>query len=316
MNTYINALSSISILVLLIGFIALLRYLNVLKKEDGALFAKLVTQITLPAVVFSVLSHSKALEWEYLLIAFYILCSEVLILFMAWLIGKRMNINSAQLGTLMIVSAFGSSALLGYALITQLFPSNVQAISEAVLISEFGVGVGLFTIGTMVAIHFGSTDSKKQSPLQSLMTFSKSPLFLSIIAGLSYSALNLPTQVPVIKEIFETIELISKANTFFIALTVGVLLEFKGVRSILSFVIVATILKLFVAPLLVWLPVSIMEMSRLQLKVAILEAAMPSAMLSVVLAKKYGCDAQLASKLVFITTVLSVITITFFVGVL
>jgi len=316
MNTYLSALSSISVLVFLVSIIALLRYLDVLKKEDGALFSKIVMHITLPAVVFSVLSHSKALEWEYLLIAFYILLSEVLILLIAWFIGRKMNMSRAQLGTLMIVSAFGSSALLGYVLIGQMFPSSVAAISEAVIVSEFGVGVGLFTIGTMVALYFGSNASLKQTPLQSLMIFAKSPLFLAIIAGLSYSILNLPTNIPVIKEMFDAIGLIGKANTFFVALTVGVLLEFKGVRSILPFVAVAVVLKLFVAPLLVWVPVSLMEMSKLQLEVAMLESSMPSAMLSVVLAAKYGCDAKLASKLVFITTIFSIITIPLLVGVL
>lgn len=316
MTAYLSALSSISVLVLLIGFIALLRHFDVLKKEDGALFAKIVMNITLPAVVFSVISHSKSLEWEYLLIAFYILFSEVAILFIAWFIGRRMHMNNAQLGTIMIVSAFGSSALLGYVLIGQMFPSDVAAISEAVIISEFGVGVGLFTIGTMVAVYFGANTANQQTPLQSLMIFSKSPLFLAIIAGLSYSVLHLPTDIPVVKEIFDAISLVGKANTFVVALTVGVLLEFKGVRSILPFVVVAVVLKLFVAPLLVWLPVSIMEMSRVQLEVAMLEVAMPSAMLSVVLASKYGCDAQLASKLVFITTIFSIITIPLLVGIL
>ncbi|WP_169745669.1 AEC family transporter [Sulfurovum lithotrophicum] len=48
-----------------------------------------------------------------------------------------------------------------------------------------------------------------------------------------------------------------------------------------------------------------------QLQVLLLEAAMPSAMLSVVLAKRYGCDANLAAKLVFITLVGSLFTIVF-----
>jgi len=315
-HTYLSALSSISVLIFLIGIIALLKYFNVLKKEDGTLFSKIVMNITLPAVVFSVLAHSKSLEWQYILVALYILLSEVLILLIAWLVGRKLNMESAKLGTFMIVSAFGSSALLGYALIGQVFPSNIAAISEAVIVSEFGVGVGLFTIGTMIAIHFGSNSSVKQSPLQSLKIFGKSPLFLAIIAGLSYTMLNLPTDVPVIKEMFSAIELIAKANTFFVALTIGVLLEFKWFNSILPFMLGSIVLKLFLAPLIIWIPVSLMNISNLQLEIAILEASMPSAMLSVVLATRYGCDAQLASKLVFITTIFSIITLPVLVSIL
>jgi len=315
-HTYLSALSSISILALLITFIALLRHRNLLKKEDGQLFAKIVMNITLPAVVFTVLAHTKALNWEYLDIAFCLFFSEITLLFIAWLIGKSMQFPRAQIGTFMLVSAFGSSSLLGYVLIGQMFPSNLLAISEAIVISELGVGIGFFTIGTMIAVYFGSDESQKQTPLQSLIIFARSPLILAIIAGLGYSILNLPTDIPVIKEIFDAIGIIGKANTFFALLTVGVLLEFKGVRSILPFVIVTIILKLCVAPFLVWLPVSLMELSTLQLEVAMLEAAMPSAMLSVVLAAKYGCDAQLASKLIFITTLFSLITIPLLMGIL
>jgi len=316
METYIATFSSISALILLICFVALLRHLGLLKKENGVLFSTIVTHVTLPALVFYVLSHSKALELEYIIVIFFVLASEIIVLFLAWFIGKKLHIENAQLGTLMIVSAFGSSALLGYAVIGQIFPSNIKALSEAVLISELGVGVGLFTIGTMVSIHFGNTTSQKQTPIQSIQIFLKSPLFLAIVAGLSYNALGIPTKTPVIKEIFETITLISRTNTFFVALTVGVLLGINKIRSILPLIAVAIILKLFVSPSLVWLASQSINLNELQLKVVMLETAMPSAMLSVVFAKKYGCDAELASKLIFITTIFSIFSIILIMGIL
>lgn len=316
MDRYLDIFSSISVLVILISLVVLFRYIGVLKKEDGMLFSKIVTHITLPAVIFSALSHSKALEWEYVIVIFFVLLSEILVLLIAWFIGRKLGISSEKLGTLMLVSAFGSSALLGYAVIEQVFPSNLRALSEAVLISELGVGIGLFTIGTMVAIHFGTNSSQKQTPLQSISLFLKSPIFLSIIVGLAYSSLNLPTQIPVIGEVFDAISLIGKANTFFVALTVGVLLQFNGLRSILSLVAVAVLLKLVVSPLLVWIESYSLGLTNLQLEVVMIESAMPSAMLSVVLAKRYGCDAQLASKLVFITTIFSVITIPLLLGII
>ncbi|WP_321779477.1 AEC family transporter [Sulfurimonas sp.] len=316
MDKYLETFSSISVLVMLICIVVLFRFSGVLKKEDGMLFSKIVTHITLPAVIFSVMSHSKALEWEYALAILFVLLSEILVLLMAWFIGIRLNISNEKLGTLMIVSAFGSSALLGYAVIGEVFPSNVKALSEAVLISELGVGIGFFTIGTMVAVYFGTNTSQKQTPLQIISIFLISPIFLSIIAGLAYSLLNLPTQIPIIKEIFDAISLISKANTFFVALTVGVILQFNSLRSIISLAIVVVLLKLLVSPLLVWIASFSLDLSSSQLEVVMIESAMPSAMLSVVLAKRYGCDAELASKLVFITTIFSILTIPLLLGAL
>jgi len=59
-----------------------------------------------------------------------------------------------------------------------------------------------------------------------------------------------------------------------------------------------------------------MDLQNWQLQVLILEAAMPSALLTVVFAKTYGCDAKLASKLIFATLVASSISIIAMFGVL
>jgi predicted permease len=59
-----------------------------------------------------------------------------------------------------------------------------------------------------------------------------------------------------------------------------------------------------------------MTLESWQMQVLILEASMPSAMLSVVLANRYGCDAELAAKLVFATLIASLFTATLVLWVL
>jgi len=304
------------VIVLLIGFVIFLKVIGLIKKEDGGLFSKIVTQVTLPAVIFVALSHSKSLEFDYLVVAFYIFMSEVALLFITWLIGIGLKLEKKTLGPLMLVSSFGSSALLGYVIIGEIFPLNNVAMSEAVIISELGVGVGLFTIGTMVAINFGQATEIKQTPLESLVIFLKSPIFIAIVSSLAYSFFKFPLENVFAKEIFNVLSYIAKANTFFVVLTVGVLLEFTDMRSIVLLALISIVLKLVVAPMIVFGLVSSIALNVLQLKVAVLESAMPSAMLSVVLAAKYGGDAKLASKLVFITTIFSIISVTFIGGIL
>lgn len=306
MNT---TLSAISVLVGLIGLVAILRHFRVLQQQDGALFAHIVTHITLPAVIFGALARAQQLEWDYFLVVVFVLAAEILLLWLAWRIGKWLHLADAQLGTLMLVSAFGSSALLGYAIVEQVFPGNADALSEAVMISELGVGIGLFTLGTMVAIYYGKKTSHQLTPIKSLYLFMQSPIFISIVAGLLYSGLNLPLKGAFFSPLFDVLDLIAQANTFFVALTVGVLLQFGSLKSLMSLALVVILLKLIVSPLLVWLPSLAIGLTPWQLQVIILEAAMPSAMLSVVLAAKYGCDATLASRLVFVTSVVSIFSV-------
>ena len=102
--------------------------------------------------------------------------------------------------------------------------------------------------------------------------------------------------------------IIAKANTFLVALSVGVLLQFSSLRPIIGIAVAVVFIKLILSPLLAYLPTEMMTLQSWQINVLILEAAMPSAMLSVVLADRYGCDAKLASKLVFVTLAASPIT--------
>ena len=128
--------------------------------------------------------------------------------------------------------------------------------------------------------------------------------------------LQLPVEGTLITPIFHFLDVLSSANTFLVAMTVGVLLHFSGIRTIIWLVLFAILIKLILKPLIVWVPTLTMDLQDWQLQVLILEAAMPSALLSVVFAKTYGCDAKLASKLIFATLVASSVTIIVMFGVL
>jgi predicted permease len=183
-------------------------------------------------------------------------------------------------------------------------------LAEAAFVSELGVGLPLFTVGVMIAIYYGSAKKGDGGLLQGATLFFRSPIFLSIVAGLLWSFLALGTKGDMITPLFDAIGIIAKSNTFLVALTVGVLLQFSSLRSIAWIVFAVIAIKLILSPLLVYLPASMMTLESWQMQVLILEAAMPSAMLSVVLANRYGCDAELAAKLVFATLIASLFTAT------
>lgn len=286
----------------------LLRSVGLIKEDQGKLFANLVTHVTLPALVFSSLSHA-IIYLEYALLALLMVTAELISLILAWAVGKRLHLENAQMGAFMLTSAFGSSSFLGYALISQVFPGNIDTMTEAVIISEVGLVPVLFTVGTMVAIYYGRTDLDNKGRLLATTSFFKSPLFFSLIAGVLWSTLKLPVEGTLITPIFNFLEVLSSANTFLVAMTVGVLLHFSGMREILWVILFAVLIKLILKPLMVWVPTLAMDLQDWQMQVLVLEAAMPSALLTVVFAKTYGCDAKLASKLIFATLVASGITI-------
>jgi predicted permease len=67
----------------------MLKKLEILKKENGEVFAKVVTQITLPVLIFSSLAHTKTLNYDYFLIAFTVFMVEIVIIFLSWFVSKK-----------------------------------------------------------------------------------------------------------------------------------------------------------------------------------------------------------------------------------
>jgi len=312
---YEKIVISIAMLMGVILIAVLLRSVGIIKEEQGKLFADLVTHVTLPALVFSSLSHATIYP-EYALLALLMIVAELISLVLAWMVGKKLHLENAQMGAFMLTSAFGSSSFLGYALISQVFPGNIDTITEAVIISEVGLVPVLFTVGTMVAIYYGKSDLDSKGRLLATTSFFKSPLFFSLVAGILWSTLHLPVEGTLITPVFHFLKVLSSANTFLIAMTVGALLHFSGIRTIIWVILFTILIKLILKPLMVWIPTLAMDLQDWQLQVLILEAAMPSALLTVVFAKTYGCDAKLASKLIFATLVSSSITIIVIFGVL
>jgi predicted permease len=299
---------SIAILMGVILSAILLRGIGLLKEEQGKLFADLVTHVTLPALVFSSLSHATIYP-KYALLALLMVVAELISLVLAWQVGKRLHLENAQMGAFMLTSAFGSSSFLGYALISEVFPGDIDTMTEAVIISEIGLAPVLFTVGTMVAIYYGQTNLDYKGKLVASLSFFKSPLFFSVVAGLLWSIMKLPVEGVLLTPIFDFLKVLSSANTFLVAMTVGVLLYFTGMLEVIGIILFAVLIKLILKPLMVWIPTLAMNLQDWQIQVMILEAAMPSALLTVVFSKTYGCDAKLASKLIFATLLVSGITV-------
>jgi len=301
-------LASIAVLLGLICIASFLRHKGIVKEEHGGAFAKLVTHVTLPALIFISLA-STTIQWSETWLALIMFIAELLALGLGWLGAKALRLDRASTGAMVLVSGFGSSSLLGYALISQVFPGNTAAMTEAVVVSEIGVGPALFTLGTMIAIYYGSETASPGARLRAALTFFRSPIFISVVAGLAWSTLKLPTDGPVMGTLVQGLSVAGDANTLMVTLLVGVLLKFQGIGSVAvtGFVVAAN--KLILKPIMIWLPTLFFTFPTWEIHVLVLEAAMPSALLTVALSRTYGCNAGLASRMVFFTTVLSAVTI-------
>ena len=112
---------------------------------------------------------------------------ELTCIALAWIVSARLGFSKAQQGAVVFCSAFGSSTFLGYSIIIEMFPHNAETLTEAVLISEIGVGYPIFILGPILAAYFGSGKSDSKSKWSSSLDFFRSPVFFALFIGPRYS---------------------------------------------------------------------------------------------------------------------------------
>ena len=299
---------SILILVTMILLGTLLRKMGIVKDEHGAFFARMVTEVTLPALIFiAISSHPVALKQ--LLPPLVLIATELISALLAWSVGRLLKLSRPQTGALILASMFGSSAFLGYAVIKELFNDNITILGEAAMISEIGVGLVIFTLGVAIAMFFGKNNISGRDALKPVLNFFRSHIFIALIAGITVSLLDLPKNNIMIVSLFKLLEIIANSNTLMVTMTIGIMLRFHNLRKVLPIVILACIIKLLVQPLLAGSFADLLNFPDAWRKILVIEAAMPSAALAAVFAKRYNCDAELASILVFATFISSILTI-------
>ncbi|MCK5133373.1 MAG: AEC family transporter [Candidatus Sabulitectum sp.] len=285
-----------------------LKYKKILKEEHSLTLARIVTDVFLPAIVFVSLAK-QTLHPNQVEPALAMLGLELLFIALAWLLSSMLKFSRAQQGAIVFCSAFGSSTFLGYSIVLQVFPDNPEALSEAVLISEIGVGYPIFILGPILAAYFGSRKLKK-SDWKASFCFFRSPVFFALIAGLLWSILKIPGEENIyIAPIFRLGSVLSAALTPLAILSVGLMFKKPGFRTMVIPLGIVILLKLILKPLLASQLASWFGFPELWKEILVLMAAMPSAVLGVVFLRRYGGDASLASALLLVTTLVSSITL-------
>lgn len=308
MDAFFHIFSSVAVLAGLIVGAAGLKRLGLVDKAHGPLFGRLVVSLTLPALIFRALAFNE-LDWAESELALCMAGAELACLGLAWLAARLLGLSRPATGAFMLAAAFGSSTMLGYPLLAEIFPGNRAVISEAVLVSELGVGPVLFTFGVMLAMYFGGEDKPASARLRSALSFFVSPIFAAVAAGLAASALGPLEAHGALSPLVRALDMVGGANTLLVVLSVGIALNFENLRAAARPAAAACLLLLAGQPALAWLFSAPFGISGVEREVLVIESAMPSALLSVVLSLRYGCDASLASRLVLATAAASVLTV-------
>ncbi|MDD2901958.1 MAG: AEC family transporter [Syntrophales bacterium] len=278
---------------------------GIIKEEHNPIFAGILTKAAIPAAIVYHLALNRLSAKQVLMVA-PIIIAVCLCVAAAWGAARLLRLDRALTGALMLSAGFSSSTLLGYPLVQYAFPGDPGAMVDAILISELGMGLPIFTLGVGIAMYWGETKPDPAAERQALWNYFRSPIFVALVVGLLLAPVGLDPADPWLAPFFSACRMIDAAIALLSCLILAVELRLDyDWRSLLGLLAVAALIKLGLQPWLGYGQAQIFGLTWQQSQVLILESAMPSAILGVVFATQYRCAASTTAALAFGTIILS-----------
>ncbi len=223
------------------------------------------------------------------------------------LICRMCRMPAGFAGALMLASAFPNATYLGLPVLQATFGDWARSV--AIQYDLFASTPLLFTVGILVAQHFGQGE-KEAGFVHRLVRIP--PLWAAIIG----SGLNL-FSVPMHDSLEVVLNLLGDTVIPLMLVALGLSLQWRSitVRQIPPLLVVS-IIQLLLMPLLVWQLAIPMGLQGDLLSAVVLEAAMPSMVLGLVLCDRFQLDTTIYALAVTVTTLLSLFSLPFWFSVL
>jgi predicted permease len=308
MTANIQVFESVLAFSLVVVSCIIMKKKSLVKEEDVALFARLLTQAALPAFIFFQLSTHPVSSRQFLMVLAMVV-TGIVSMGAAWLAGKGLRLDKPKIGALMLTSSFGSTALIGYPLIQFSFPNNPLALTDAILLSELGVGLPIFILGPVVAMHFGESSGNIGIQRSVFTEYFRSPIFFATVLGLIIAPLQIPINQWFLAPIYEALSIIGNAVAILACLILGLQLKMKSLKGIWTLLIISVLIQMVLQPWVAHLQAGLYHLSVEQTQVLTLISALPAAVLGSVFATHYKCASDTTSALIMIHLLLAIVLV-------
>ena len=259
----------------------------------------LVYYLLLPALVLEVL-WQVPLSLDTPRIALSAASGVIGGLLLSWAICRKQRMPRTVTGAVMLAAAFPNATYLGLPVLEAMLGPAGRSI--AIQYDLFACTPLLLTAGISVAQYYGSRTTPTHPVLAILQT---PPLIAAVLAVV----LNL-TGVPVPVIIDDWLGLMGGAVSPLMLIALGLSLRWDTLRVAYAWpVAIVVVIQLALMPIWVSLAAQLFGLSGDTLIGMVLEAAMPSMVLGLVICDRYGLDTSLYAAAVTATTALSFITL-------
>ncbi|MDF2673635.1 MAG: family transporter [Clostridiales bacterium] len=281
-------------LIMIIGFFA--RRKNIINNEVNKGLTEFLLNISLPFLIitsfnfdFSIGKLQKSVG-----ILFYSLC----IFIISYFIGRVLYAKYPKdIKSVLIFSAmFSNCGFMGFPIVESIYGKE-GVFYAAIFNMPFNILI--WTVG--ISLYSGKKD------LSTIKKALLNPGTLAVYIGLFIFLFSIKIPGPV----FKTLEMVGGMTSPLSMIVIGAMLGGMNVKEVFSSfsAYYSTFVRLILVPFVVFVILKLIGARGMDLGVLVLISAMPIAANTAIMSEKHGGDSGLASKCIFISTVLSTITI-------
>lgn len=259
----------------------------------------LVYYLFLPALVLLVLWKAP-LGVDSLKISLAASCGIIGVILLMRFICRYCNMPSAATGAILLAAAFPNATYLGLPVLEASLGPEARSI--AIQYDLFACLPLLLSVGIGLAAFYGET-TKRENPVISLL---KVPAlwaaFIAIILNIN--------EVPLHKELEDWLQMLASGVAPIMLISLGLSLKFSSDQlKLIRPITPAIISKLAIMPIIAWAVAGLSGMEGMLLQGVVLEAAMPSMVIGMVICDRYKLDTSIYAATVTVTTALSFVTL-------
>ncbi len=279
-----------------VGIGVALRVSGLMTAEDSRPLNTLLIWVALPALVFTTVQPARVAS-DLAMLPVLAWVTSLASIGLAWLLARAFRLTGPAAGAFILVAAFGNTAYIGYPVASAMLGD--AGLVRAIFYDLFGNTAAIITVGALIAGHYGEHDVKV-NPLRELVTF---PPFIALVVALLMRSVAVPEAVST------WLVALGKLVVPMIMVSVGLSLRPRAMQEHLGKLGVIAAVKLLLMPLFVFGLSALLLHDTASTRIAVMEAGVPTMMLTLVFGMKYRLDIDLIASAILVTVVGAIVTI-------
>jgi hypothetical protein len=285
-------------LILLLALGNVCRRTPVFPENTAFVLNQVVVYISFPATVLLKI-NGLDIQWDLMVLALIPWVLVLLSTLAVVMISKFLQWDKALTGAVLLSVALGNTAFFGFPAISAFW--GEENLGYAIIYDKLGSFIAVATFGTIVVSLYGT--SQKISLRMVLVKIFGFPPFIALLIGLVLIKTPLPSMM------VHMLEGLSGTLVPLAIFSVGLQLKFRQPLSNIKPICITIFLRMILSPLIAFFLLMIMGIRGPVLHVAVFQAAMPTMVMSGILAAAGNLKADVANAAIGYGIILSFITL-------